>query len=85
MICNNYFLMSHFYLFLSVCDAPEPPMQGNLTLSGDKTSVTFSCEPGYSINGQGSLSCLEDGGGWSGEVPTCCESAEEISCVFDDI
>ena len=63
----------HIYLFLSVCTVPEPPMLGSLTLSGDKTSVTFNCEPGYSINGQGSLLCLEDGGGWSGEVPTCCE------------
>lgn len=65
-----------------VCSPPEPPLHGGQTISEDKTTVTFWCEPGYSINGQSSLKCSEDGSGWNGEVPSCCEFYEILKSQY---
>ena len=45
-------------------------------------SVTFECEPGYAIKGHGALTCLEDGNGWSHEVPACSEFFRDSTSAF---
>ena len=47
------------------------PLQGYVTLSEDKMTASFSCEPGYTLSGHNILTCLGDGNGWNYDLPTC--------------
>ncbi|XP_074833362.1 complement receptor type 2-like [Carettochelys insculpta] len=62
---------------------PSPPaiangkprsQAGTVFTSG--MSVTYSCEPGYSLSGQASLNCTASGT-WSSPIPRC----EEVLCL----
>nr|XP_048683078.1 membrane cofactor protein-like [Caretta caretta] len=44
------------------------------------TSVNYSCEPGYSLNGQASIYCAASGT-WSPPPPQC----EEVLCIAPEI
>ena len=54
------------------CPALSAPQHAAIAISGSGTtlSVTFSCDPGYSLNGADTLNCQADGN-WSSTPPTC--------------
>ncbi|MCL4136014.1 UNVERIFIED_CONTAM: hypothetical protein GTU68_063100, partial [Idotea baltica] len=56
----------------SWCSELEAPMNGLLKLSGRRSGDTaeFTCDPGYFMVGQETLSCAL-GGKWSGTPPNC--------------
>ena len=54
-----------------VCVPPSSPENGNISLSVDGLNITYSCNHGYTLIGDSSQSCLDDGSGWSGVFPNC--------------
>jgi len=54
------------------CEPLVAPANGSLLLSSDgsKSTATFSCSHGYSLNGAQTLVCAADGM-WDKLVPTC--------------
>jgi len=54
-----------------VCDSPVSPANGSYMTSADGMSVTFSCDPGTSLQGDVTLTCDLDGTGWLGQRPVC--------------
>ncbi|XP_019620079.1 PREDICTED: trypsin-1-like [Branchiostoma belcheri] len=54
-----------------ICPVPIPPSHG--TMAGSDVSIgatyTFSCHPGYQLQGASSITCTEEG--WSAEYPIC--------------
>ena len=61
-------------IFISVVECPafKAPQHGSR--DGDQvvyqTKVTFTCFPGYEMQGNNEITCQADGR-WSGSVPTC--------------
>lgn len=65
------------------CEAPLTPRYGTMSPSKDiyyfGSSITFSCEEGYDLEGKSRLRCREDstafflggGGAWDADPPTC--------------
>lgn len=58
-------------LFFPVCSTPTSPSYG--TVSADGASVQFTCDTGYTMNGESFGFCTDDGTGWNIETPTCGE------------
>ncbi|XP_078687146.1 uncharacterized protein LOC144919463 isoform X14 [Branchiostoma floridae x Branchiostoma belcheri] len=62
----------------SICDAVRcpalpAPTNGALSHTGlisPQTVVTFTCNPGYSLDGQSTITCLQSGF-YTGPIPTC--------------
>ena len=54
-----------------MCQAPAKPLFGNLTISEDRMTASFTCELGYTLNGDANLVCMANGNGWNGTAPTC--------------
>ena len=48
----------------------------------NSTTVIYSCDVGYSIDGNVVRSCQEDGFGWSGSDPSCGESINICSLRY---
>ncbi|KAK2863790.1 hypothetical protein Q7C36_002944 [Tachysurus vachellii] len=63
------------------CNPPVSPQKGNLTCINPvgnfsyRSSCAVSCEEGYTLRGQNTLTCLKTGN-WSAETPSC----EVIRC-----
>ena len=57
--------------FVSVCESLTPPSNGNITLSTDGRTATYTCNPGFTLNGDMARVCLMDGTAWNGTAPTC--------------
>ena len=59
-------------LILTVpCHNLTAPANGFLVMSGnyEGDTATFSCEPGYDLNGEAILTCVD--GQWSSTTPVC--------------
>ena len=64
--------MRYFDLFpFLVCDIPNAPANGNVTVSGDGLSAIYTCDILYTINGNDTRVCYLDGSTWSGAEPFC--------------
>ena len=62
------------FVILTECTAFSKPADGNIQLSEDGTSATYTCDPGFTISGDteqicGSTSTITS----SQTVPTCSE------------
>ena len=63
---------SNFSLFvISECNPPTPILYGNLTMSEDNQTVTYTCEVGRTLVGPSNRECQVDGTGWSSSEPSC--------------
>ena len=62
-----------FYLQLAGCDPPNRPVNGNISLSSNALTVTYSCDLGYTLSGTSERLCQDDGTGWSDIQPSCCK------------
>jgi len=51
-----------------------------MNISADHSSVQYSCDVGYTLNGQVSQVCQTGGKGWSGVVPICGKCMNQIGC-----
>ena len=50
------------------------PTNGGIDTSNgntDGSTVTYSCDAGYNLNGAATRICDQVGGGWTGTAPTC--------------
>ena len=59
---------------VSGCGDPGTPTNGQRTVHGSsKTTyfVTYTCDEGYTLQGQSNIHCLSNRGTWSGRVPQC--------------
>ncbi len=60
-----------------LCDTPSDPFNGKVNLNVQNLTVgavvAFSCDPGYSLVGNVSITCEQEGvvGMWSNDVPIC--------------
>ncbi|KAL4230224.1 Sushi [Mactra antiquata] len=62
-----------------VCIPPSSiPDHGAMNISTDNMTVTFTCNPGYTLIGSSARNCSIDGTGWSGQQPIC-ESCDTLS------
>ena len=65
---------SNLYIFSTSaeCDSPDPLNNGDVDVSNDGLTASYTCNLGYSLNGHISRSCSIDGSWWSGSKPNCC-------------
>ena len=63
-----YLSKSHFCL---VCEPLSPPANGIISTTDNDTVSMFSCNMGYTLNGNDTRVCLMDGTAWSGIPPSC--------------
>ena len=64
------------------CDpAPDAPENGQRSGSGRifKSTVTYSCDPGYTLQGDNTHTCMANKR-WSGSAPTCNRKLLTIRC-----
>ncbi len=60
-----------------LCNTPSDPFNGKVNLNVQNlivgAVVAFSCDPGYSLVGNVSITCEQEGvvGMWSNDIPTC--------------
>ena len=78
MIINklaNLIFFHTYFSFLAKCPDLSDPDSGTLTVTttGSVTTATFTCQTGYYLSGDFTLTCGSDGS-WSSDVPTCSES-----------
>ena len=54
------------------CNRLDNPQNGRVDLSGTTVGsiATYTCTPGFQLNGQQTRQCLVSGS-WSGQEPTC--------------
>ena len=52
-----------------MCEDPNIPINGSI--SSDGITVSYSCDVGYSVEGDRLRSCGNDSSGWRGTDPTC--------------
>ena len=55
----------------TVCNSPSVPTNGQVSVSQDFTTATYSCDTGYTLNGVLTRLCGNDGSGWSDQQPSC--------------
>ncbi len=60
--------MSFLFAGASSCPVIAPPANGRVLIDG--LTVTYTCNPGYTLNGSVTRTC-EDDGTWSLTAPTC--------------
>ncbi|XP_078613841.1 sushi, von Willebrand factor type A, EGF and pentraxin domain-containing protein 1-like isoform X2 [Branchiostoma floridae x Branchiostoma japonicum] len=65
-----------------VCAFPITPAHGHMTVTGTNigATATFSCDPGFTLTGAGTIHCQDKGfatGSWSDLYPRCTESANQ--------
>ena len=54
-----------------MCIVPESPVNGNLSVSEDGETLTYTCDVGYNLIGDSIQQCGNDGSGWPGVSPNC--------------
>ena len=71
--CENIIVFNLLYILtvISCGVPPPPPLRGEYTHTGEKygDNVTYTCEPGYDVEGNQTLTCDVDGE-W-GQPPSC--------------
>ena len=65
----------------AVCDIPASQTNGGYDLSLDKMSITYYCEPGFTLKGNLLRHCQLNSMGWDGADPTCGKFAFFKSCL----
>ena len=69
------FIWKHslFFIMFSVCDVPASLSNGGYNLSLDRMSITYYCEPGFTLKGNFLRHCQLNSMGWDSADPTCGE------------
>ena len=67
----RYYHTCNMFHNFSVCNRPSPPTNGSVWLSADGMTAVYSCELGFTLDGQGNSTCGQGGSGWSTTSPTC--------------
>jgi hypothetical protein len=63
-------LLFHFTLiYFQECETPVAPVNGSVNADGE--IVTFSCNTGFTMSGDSTGTCNNDGTGWSIATPQC--------------
>ncbi|KAI8503884.1 hypothetical protein Bbelb_179520 [Branchiostoma belcheri] len=72
-----------------VCAFPITPAHGHMTVTGTNigATATFSCDPGFTLTGAGTIHCEDQGramGSWSDLYPRCTPAADQAFgvCAF---
>ena len=69
--CADYVCLSVCLSILNPdCGAPDTPANGAVQLSAKNQIATFSCGPGYQLEGNSTHVCQQSGE-WSGQLPFC--------------
>ena len=55
----------------------SPPTNGDIAISSDGRTATYTCSAGFTLNGDTVRVCLMDGTAWNGTDPTCGKSGLE--------
>ncbi len=66
-------LFIHTISLTAVCSVPTKPDNGIIVSDEPyfiESNATFTCDDGFGVNGDGSITCLSDLT-WSGNSPTC--------------
>ena len=66
----------YMHLFALVCESLSPPINGDITMSADGKTATYTCTAGFTVNGDSVRVCLMDGTAWNGTAPTCGKTGE---------
>ena len=63
------------------CPSLPNPGNGIVDVRGNQPGDTavYSCNPGFTLDGEGARTCVEDGE-WSGDEPTCISKLAYIVC-----
>ena len=88
------FVYLHYYSYKQSCNyvlraavscgpAPDAPANGQRNGSGTtvKSTVTYSCNRGYTLVGPSRVTCMVNRQ-WSGRAPTCNRKLLGIRCPF---
>ena len=67
-------------IFISDCNDLQELTNGNIVYSMQKQSATMSCNAGYILIGQSTLTCLD--GTWNSEIPRCMNSKNTANMVL---
>ena len=70
------------YSYTLDCGAPGMLANGTVELSSRKQRATFSCDPGYQLEGD-TIRVCQVNGLWSGQLPSCTREPKEnaLYCV----
>jgi hypothetical protein len=68
---NKYVLRMNFPFSFKVCEDLEPPEFGQVNIDGSGTVASYTCNVGYTMDGDRSRDCQLDGTSWTGNAPTC--------------
>eukprot|EP00054_Salpingoeca_dolichothecata_P007969 m.45600 g.45600 ORF g.45600 m.45600 type:complete len:711 (+) comp17425_c0_seq1:207-2339(+) len=72
-VCSDGSWLSSMPVCRRNCPALSAPANGRRSTSSvtPGTTVTFSCNSGYTLSGSSTITCSSTTGRWSGSVPTC--------------
>ena len=62
--------VTHFFSF-KVCEDLVAPDFGQVSVDGTGLVATYTCDVGYTLDGDRSRDCQSDGASWTGSSPTC--------------
>ncbi|XP_053400538.1 CUB and sushi domain-containing protein 3-like [Mercenaria mercenaria] len=65
-----------------VCEIPASPANGNISVSVEGFTITYSCDIGHSLNGAATRTCQNAGQSWSGSAPSCV-SCDTVPSLLD--
>ena len=69
-----FFFKKNLYIPLTivlVCITPDYTEGGNVNISDDGSTAVFTCDSGYTMVGEQTLTCATDGSGWDISKPSC--------------
>lgn len=67
---------------VSVCDSPQIPDNGSVEVSLDGRSASYFCDMGFTLSGESTVLCSNDGTGWSSVAPVCGKEDVYHLCCF---
>ena len=69
-------IVQSFSSTVTDCSSLSDPPSGHVSYSGNDTTANYTCDSGYTLNGNGTRVC-QTNGMWSGSAPSC-EHEENI-------
>ncbi|XP_023241847.1 C4b-binding protein beta chain-like [Centruroides sculpturatus] len=75
-LCSSCLYFAIVTVTAQICPQPAIPLYATVALSNENitagTAATYTCDDGYQLFGQSSMTCGADGK-WSGELPYCAQ------------
>ena len=63
-------VVGRFLSTVTNCSSLSDPPNGHVSYSGSGTTANYTCDSGYTLNGNGTRVC-QTNGTWSGSAPSC--------------